>query len=176
MTAKKARYIGNMFGAPDPAPGAGLAKGLFAAGASVAIAEGEILEKTGNSNTEWVPWDSDFAASANLAVAFESIKSGDLAGYYWIYVLRPGDIFEFALAAASAIALGTALYFSDSVTFTVTPGTNIVARSVGTTHYPANQGHTSDDASASKGTTIKSTSTVHVCFKQSVTYFSALQT
>lgn len=150
--------------------------GKFKVGSSQAIARGEILELTGDANTTWVPIDSDFVMDSNIAVANEEIKTGDRAGYYEIIIPRPGDVFKFLLAAAGATAVGTALYFSDSETVTVSAGTTIMGRSRGQDNYPLKQGHTSDDASIDNGTTIRSVSTVQMVFTETASYYSAIQT
>jgi hypothetical protein len=113
MAVNRVAWVGNVNGASEPL----ILKGLFDAGATTAIKSGEILEKTGTGNTVWVPLDADYdmtGASDAVAVAGCEIKSGDRAGYYPVIVPRPGDIFEFELATAAAVALGAALYYSTS--------------------------------------------------------------
>lgn len=171
MATNQVRWVRNLFGAPAPL----VMLGLFQAGASQAIKRGEILEKTAGGNTQWVPMDSDFAGSANVAIANEEVKSGDRAGYYEIIVPRPGDVFRFALAAAGANAVGTALYWSDSETLTITAGSNILAYIAGQEHYPLKQGHLVDDIAPDSGTAIKSTSFALVTFKEAVSYLKAIQ-
>jgi len=181
MPTNQVRYRGNVNLDPDGSKGPLLRLGLFAAGASQEIKRGELLELTGNTNTEWVPLDADFDMSAaagsggKIAIAHEEIKSGDLAGYYLIEVPRPGDVWEFDLAAAGQTAVGTAVYFSDSETVTVTAGTNIIGHAFGQEHYPRKQGHSADDASFDRGTTIKSQSKVLICIEVSNSYYSAFQ-
>lgn len=170
MASNNTRWIRNLCGASEPC----VMLGKFAAGSTQAIKRGEILELTGNTNTEWVPIDSDFAMSADVAIANEEIKSGDRAGYYEIIVPRPGDVFEFELAAATAVAVGASLYYSDSETLTVTAGSNVVGRAVGQEHYPSKQGHLTDDASGDAGTTIKSTAYVRMVFDNDASYFKAV--
>lgn len=170
-TNKPARWVGNINGALEPFT----YLGLFQSGDTMAVKRGELLEFTGNGNTAWVPIDSDLAANSNLAIANEEIKAGDRAGYYEVIMMRPGDIFEFDLASASAIAYATALYFSDSETF-ATSGSNIIGYSIGQDHYPQKQGHLVDDASGDSGTTIRSTSTVKMIFREAVSIYSLLQT
>jgi predicted RecA/RadA family phage recombinase len=137
------------------------------------VKRGELLELSGGN---WVPLGSDKAMAGIIAVAAEEIKSGDRAGYYEIIIPRPGDIFEFDLAAASAVAVGAALYFSTTEALTVTAGTNVIGNAVGQEHYPAKQGHLADDGSGDSGTTVRSTSQVRMTFKAAVSYFAALQT
>jgi len=169
MADNTLRWLDNLLGASEPL----VMLGKFAAGASVPIKRGEILELTGNTNTEWVPLDSDFSAAANIAIANEEIKSGDRAGYYQIIVPRPGDVFEFPLATASAIALGASLYYSDSETLAAS-GSNAIAYAAGQEHYPQKQGHLSDDAAGDAGTTVRSTSYVRCCFVQAASYLAAV--
>lgn len=170
MATNQKRWVRNLFGAPEPL----IMLGLFQAGASQAIKRGEILELTAGGNTQWVPMDSDFSGSANVAIANEEIKSGDRAGYYEIIVPRPGDIFRFAIATAAATAVGTGLYWSDSETLKAT-GSNILAYAAGQEHYPLKQGHLVDDIAPDSGTTIKSQSIVLVTFKEAVSYLKVLQ-
>ena len=168
MATNKSPWLKNVFGASEPFRM--LAK--FATGASQAIKRGEILEYTGNTDTEMVPIDSDFVAAANLAVADEEIKSGDRAGYYWVIVPRPGDVFEFELATATDIAVGASLYFSASQKVATT-GSNPIGRAVGQEHYPDPQGHLADDASGDSGTTIKTTSYVRMVFDNDASWAKA---
>jgi hypothetical protein len=149
--------------------------GLFAAGASVPIKRGEILELTGNTNTEFVPIDSDYnmATSGDLAIAACDIVSGDLAGYYPIYIPRQSDVWEYDLAAAAALAAGTALYFSSSEALTTTAGSNIIAYSAGIEHYPRQGfGHIGQPTA---GTTLLTISKVRCTFRAAVTYLSRFQ-
>jgi len=169
MATNKTRWLRNLDGASEPLT----MLHLFQAGATQAIKAGEILELTGDTNTAWVPIDSDFAMNGNIAVAAEEIKAGDRAGYYNIIVPRPGDVFEFPLATAAATAIGTALYFSDSETVT-NSGTNALGYAVGTSHYPLKQGHLADDAGGDAGTTIKSYAYVEMVFALTASFYAAL--
>ena len=158
MASNQVRWLRNLGGAQGPL----IMLGLFQAGATQAIKRGELLELTGDTNTAWVPLDSDFAMAGNVAIAHEEIKDGDRAGYYEIIVPRPDDVFEFTLAAAGDPELGTPLYFSSSEVLTETAGTNIVGRVANQAHYPQKQGHLSDEPSGDAGTTIKNTLQVGV--------------
>lgn len=152
-----------------------LVKGLFQAGATQAIKRGEILERTAGGNTQWIPIDSDFAAVGNIAVAWEEIKSGDRAGYYWIAVPRPGDVWRYTLQSATAVTLGDALYYSTTDSQTLhTSGTNVLARVVDEDHYPQKQGHLADEPSGDAGTTIRSTSYALVGFIAAASYYETL--
>lgn len=168
MATNRLGWVGNMYGIPEPM----VRLGNFQAGSTQAIKRGEILEFTGASNTAWVPIDSDFSMSGSVCVANEEIKSGDLAGYYEVIVPRPGDIFEFDLAAAGATAYGTALYYSSSEAVTVTVGSNIIGYSCGQENYPLGQGHLADGEIGDKGTTIKSQTKVRMTFKASASLFA----
>ncbi|HUT78042.1 MAG TPA: hypothetical protein VM285_10170 [Polyangia bacterium] len=171
MASNNVRWLKNLLGAKEPL----IILGLFQAGATKAVKKGEILELTADTNTRWVPMDSDFAGNANVAIANEEIKSGDRAGYYEIIVIRPGDVFEFDLAAAGGNALGTALYWSDSETLTITAGSNILAYIADQDHYPLKQGHLADDGSPDSGETLRSTSKARVTFKEAVSYLKVFQ-
>jgi len=137
---------------------------------------GEIVELTGNGNTEWVPINSDFSANADLAVAANDKSASDRLGYYPLLVPRPLDVFRFDLAAAGANAIGTGLYYSSSGAsfLTITAGSNVIAAIVGHDHYPNMQGHLTDDAGPDMGTTIRSTSQALVSFRRASSYFAAL--
>ena len=150
--------------------------GLFAAGATQVVKRGELIELTANGATEWVPLDSDFVMAADVAIADEEIESGDRLGYYNIIVPRPKDEFRFALAAAGASIVGTALYFSDSETLTITPGTNIVGRISGQDNYPLKQGHLNRDASLDTGVTIRSVTEANLVIREAASYYSAFVT
>lgn len=168
MASNQQRFVRSEQGAREPL----IWLGNFQAGATQAIKRGEILELTAGGSTQWVPVDSDYAMSADLALANEEIKSGDRAGYYEIMVPRPGDVFEFELAAAGANAVGVSLYFSSSEKLTITAGTNVIAYTAGFYHYPQKQGHLADgDGSFDAGTTIRSVTRDQVCFKESVSFW-----
>lgn len=169
MATNNVRWVRNLFGASEPL----VMLGLFQAGSTAAIKRGELLEKTGATNTAWVPIDSDFAMSGNIAIANEEIKAGDRAGYYGIIVPRYGDVFEYALAAASAIAVGAAVYYSSSEAVAAS-GTNILGYAVGQEHYPSKQGHLADDASGDAGSTVKSTSYARITITRTASYFASL--
>jgi hypothetical protein len=175
MASNQVRFVKNLLNPAIKEPL--IVPGKFAAGASVPIKRGELLELTGSGNTEWVPMDSDFAMSKDVAIAACEIKSGDLAGYYPIIVPRPGDVFEFELAAAGASALGTALYWSSSEKVTVTAGANIIGHIAGWPHYSDvfPQNHAADDAGIDKGTTLRTITRAHISIEESNSYFQALQ-
>lgn len=171
MATNHVRFIRNVYGPTEPF----IFHGLFQAGGTQAIKRGEML-KIDSSN--FIPITADYNSSADLAIANEELKSGDLAGYYEIIVPRPGDIFEFDLDSASDIAVGDSLYAgaSDPSQSFAASGSNKIAIAVGQEHYPQKQGHASDDASPDRGTTVRSTSKVRVMFETASSYWSALQT
>ena len=170
MATNHVRWVGSLNGHTEPL----IMLGNFAAGSSQAIKRGELLEFTGNTNTEWVPLDSDFAGAGNVAIANEEIKAGDRAGYYEIIVPRPGDVFEFALATAAAVAYGASLYYSSSEAV-ATSGSYALGTAVGQEHYPQKQGHLADDAAGDAGTTIRSTSYVRMTIVAAASLWAALQ-
>jgi len=172
MATNTPRWVGNLNGATEPL----IMLGKFQAGSTQAIKVGEILELTGVTNTCWVPIDSDFAMSANVAIANEEIKSGDLGGYYEIIVPRPGDLFEYDLAAAGNDAVGTAVYYSSSEAVTVTAGSNQLGTITGQAEYPEQHHLATDGAGApDAGTTIRSRSSAVITIKASASYYAALQ-
>lgn len=144
--------------------------GQFQAGATQAIKMGELLKLSGGN---WIPLAADESMSAVIAVANEEIKDGDRAGFYEIIVPRPGDVFEFELAAASNPSIGASLYWSSSQKVAVS-GSNVLGSVIGQAHYPAHQGHLSEDSAPDAGVTIKNTSYVQMAFKASVSYWAAL--
>lgn len=161
------RWLKNLLGAPDPL----VRLGKFQTGQ--AIKKGEILILVGGY---WVPISSDTAMAGVIAVANEPIDAGDRTGYYEIIVPRPGDVFEFDLAAAGTLAEGTALYYGGtSEKVTVTAGTNVIGTAVGQEHYPAKQGHVTDDASGDAGTTSRTTSYARMTFKKAASYYAVLE-
>lgn len=145
--------------------------GLFVAGATTAIKAGEILGRTGSTNTTWAP-ATDADITTGVAVAACEIKSGDRAGYYPIIVPRLGDVFEFAIATAAGTAMGTALYISDSQVLAAS-GSHIFGYAVGWEHYPL-QGHAADDASGDAGTTLRTISSVRMVFAQARSIYNIL--
>lgn len=150
-----------------------IVNGLFQAGSTQAVKRGEILEFTGNTNAAWVPWDSDADITVGIAVAACEIKSGDRAGYYPIIVPRLGDVFQFVLATASALAQGTSMTYSDSQTLT-TGGSHVMGFAYGYDHYPYPQGHLADDAAGDLGTTVRSTPYVDMVFKISRSWYTVM--
>lgn len=167
MATNKSPFVGSLFGHTVPL----VIKGQFQAGATQAIKRGELLEFNG---TNWVPLASDKGMSATVGIAAEEIKDGDRAGYYGVIVPRPGDIFRFALSAASAIAVGASVYWASSQSV-ASSGTNILGDVADQDHYPQFQGHLADDASPDSGTTIGSTSEVGITIRSAASYYSAIQ-
>jgi len=171
MATNRNSWIYSMQGAAKPLK----MLGKFQAGATQAIKIGEILEFTGDTNSAWVPIDSNFEMNGNIAIAAEEVKSGDRAGYYEIIVPRPGDVFEYALDTAAATAYGTGVYYSASQTVTATAGVGRLGTAVGQRHYPQRQGHLADDASGDMGTTIKSTAYVEMTFSPTASLYCLLE-
>jgi len=169
MATNHVRWVGNINGATEPMT----YKGLFQAGSTAAVKRGELLEFTGDSNTAWVPMDSDFEMDGNVAVAAEEIKAGDRAGYYNVYIPRPGDLWEYPLASAAATEYGSALYYSSSEAVT-TSGTYVLGYAVGQEHYPDHQGHLADDAGGDAGSTVRSTSYIRMTIRPEASLYSKL--
>lgn len=150
-------------------------RGLFQAGSSQAISKGQLLERTNDTNTRWVPIDSDHDATATkLAIAAQDIASGDLAGYFEIWVPQDGDVWEADLATASAMAPETALYYS-SATALATTGNNIIAYSTWGHNAPGFQKRGSQGQLGDEGTTFRSTSKVQFIFRLAVSIYSLMQ-
>ena len=79
------------------------------------------------------------------------------------------------LAAASAIAPETALYYSSATAVTVTAGTNIIGYSVHGPNHPGLQNRTSQGQLGDKGVTYLSTNRVRFVFRQSYSINSKFQ-
>jgi len=169
MAANKTPYIGNLI-TRDTNPL--IIPGLFQAGSTQAVKFGEVLEFTGDTNSKWVPWDSDADITTGIAVAGCEIKAGDRAGYYPILVPRPGDVFEFALDTAGDPVLGASLYYSASQTVSEA-GSNVMGYVADWEHYPL-QGHLADDSSPDAGTTLRNLTHVQMTFKISRSWWTIL--
>jgi len=177
MAAFQMSYVGNMLCDPDGSKGPLIMRGLVAA--ATALDKGEMLELTGNTNTEYVPMDSDYDmgdGTSCMAFAWEDKSASDRLGYYKIAVPRPGDMWSFPLAAAGQTAVGTALYYSSSKAVTVSAGSNIIGNACGQDHYPDYQGHVAKDAGPDMGTTIKSQSYVIMTVQPSNSLYGIIQT
>lgn len=117
-------------------------KGLVQAGSTQAIKRGELC--TWNETTGYfIPVNAVADHRYWLAIAAEEQKASgrhELTAIRYIdfYALHPNDIFEFALAAAAAIAYGDpyTLTASDSQKLTAAAGAFAVAISVGDGNYP----------------------------------------
>lgn len=169
MASNKSPFVKNLFGAP----GALIRKGKFQAGSTQAIKAGELLELSGGN---FVPLTSDKSMAGTVAIANEEIKAGDLAGYYEIVVPRPGDVFEFELEAAAASGIGAAVYVVDeSQKVTTTTGSNVLGHVYDHGGVPGKQGHLTAGDLTDAGTTIASTSHVHITIKEGASYWNALQ-
>ena len=170
MASNTARWVGNLYGAPEPL----VMLGLFQAGSTQAIKKGQKLKI---SSSNFVPVTADYNSSGDLAIANEEIKAGDLAGYYEIIVPRPGDIFEFDLDTAAATAVGASLYHgaSDPSQSWAASGSNVTGNAVGQEHYPQHQGHASDGDSMDRGTSIRTATRVRCTIEKASSYFSAFQ-
>ena len=165
------RWMRNVLGASEPY----IIQGRFAAGASQAIKDGQLIELV---SSDWTPLAGDRDLSAGVcAIAATKIESGDRAGYYPIIVPMPGDIFRFQLDASEGIAVGTALYPYGTVgeQVTNTSGTNILGAVVDDAHYPE-QGHLSVDGSPDAGTTLRVQAHVGMSIQASNSYYSQLFT
>ena len=165
-------YLGNVI-SHDPLPLVRL--GLVAAAS--AIEKGDIVEYTGNSNTEWVVIDSDFAGDANVAVMNEEVRTDDALGYYELIVPRPGDIFEFTLVTAGNPLLGAGLYWVSDGDGLAESGSNILCRVADDAHYPK-QNHVAINGAGApdEGVTIPNTANgkVIVAFLPAVSYYEAI--
>lgn len=143
-----------------------------AAGSGQAIKRGEICEI---SSSVWAPISSDASFTAELAVCDHEIVAESKAGYYPFIIPRPGDMFEFELAAAAAAARGADLYYSTSQVLT-TSGNNSLGDVVDHSGIPRQQGKADVGDVADRTSTILSAGFVLMTFKASTSYYAALQT
>lgn len=150
-----------------------MVKGRFAAGASTPVERGDILILAGGV---WAPISSDTAMAGTIAVAAHRLVSGHLAGLYPIYVPRPGDVWEYPLAADSNPALGGDLYYSSDQAVTTTAGTNILANVCDHPGFVPEQGNVEvgDVLDRGSGATVYSVGRVFMSFVQASSYFAAL--
>lgn len=148
-------------------------KVLFQAGATQAIKRGEICAKTASTNTKFTPIaaDSDFS-TVKLVIAAEEIQAGDKEGYYWAWVPRPGDVWEFDLASASNPAIGAALYYSTSQALALS-GSNALGYSVGDDHIPKQEPAVISPY-ADAGVTLRNMTKVKMGFRLTYSLWSAM--
>jgi hypothetical protein len=133
--------------------------GLVQAGSTQAIKRGEICVYN-ETSTYWVPANAVADAKYSLAIANEEQKAGDSARYMEFIALREGDVFEFVLAAAGSLAVGSALTLtaSDSQKLTYDADGQAVAFYVARANYPES------------GTSIQSITYAQVCFNPEYSY------
>lgn len=147
--------------------------GRFSAGASVPIERGDILLLAGGI---WGPIGStDGSMAGVIAVAAEKLVTGSLAGRYPIWVPRPGDVWEYELAAASNPALGASLYPSADQAV-ATSGSNVLAYVVDHPGFTQQQGRADvgDVLDRGSGATVTNVNRVLLSFRQAASYFAAL--
>lgn len=133
MATNQTPWIGNLDGAGNPL----LMPGLVQAGSTQAIKRGELC--TWNETAGYfVPVNAVADNAYSLAIAAEEQKAADAARYMRFYMPRQGDVFEFALAAAAAVALGDALTLTASQSQQLTRDVDgaLAAVSVTADNYP----------------------------------------
>lgn len=141
-------------------------KGLVRAGSDQAIKVGEIC--TWNEQTGYFkPVDAVADHQYWLAISKEEQKStgrAELTGirYMEFYALHPNDVFEFVLAAAMSLTIGTpfTLTASDSQKLTSGVGAFAVAIAVTDSHYPDEE-----------DTTIRNQSYARVTFNPAISWW-----
>jgi len=140
-------------------------RGPVQAGSSQAIKIGElcVYDKTASN---WVPVSAVADFIYPLAISREEQKAADAARMLEFYSLAPDDVFEFAIDAARALALGDQfiLTVSDSQTLTYSATAYPVCRNVDDGHYPET------------GTTIRNQSYARVVFDKHVSAWGRLIT
>lgn len=139
-------------------------KGLVQAGADQAIKVGELCYWNG---TYWTPVTAVAHSRYMLAISNEEQKATGRAEltairYIDFYSLHPDDVFEFAIDAARALALGDTftLTASDSQKLTYGAGDYAVAMNVSCSHYPQEE-----------DTTIRNQSVAFVTFNPQNTFW-----
>jgi len=164
------KFIRNLVNPDKVAPTPWL--GRFRPGTVGAIAVGDLLEFTDDTNSAFMPLDSDYDMSGgDLAVSASDIGASDRTGYYPIWLITEGDVWEVELAAAGASANGTSVYYSAKNKLTISAGSHIAAKIADIRNYPV-QGHLSVDGSPDAGQTIRTVSNVGVVFERSNSYAS----
>ncbi len=133
MAENKAPWMKNLDGAIAPL----IMPGKVQAGSTQAIKRGELCVYDETSGY-FVPLNAVADARYSLAIAAEEQKSDDAARYMAFFMPREGDVFEFALSAAAAVALGDALIpvASQSQQLARDVDGTIIAVSVGTDNIP----------------------------------------
>jgi hypothetical protein len=131
-----------------------------AAGSTRTFKMGEILTYNENAG-EITAVDAAADQAYSLVIAKEEQKEADPARYVPCFMLREGDVFEFAMAAAAAVAYGDglALTADQSQQLTRDVDGNAVAMSVGTDNVPQ------------IGTTLTSKAHVQCVFHPEFSYF-----
>lgn len=168
--AARAAFVRNLFGAGGPLT----ILGARVAGATEEQDVGNILELTGGNFRLLA---TDKAMVATVAFAAAKIRSGDRAGYYPLWVPRPGDVWRLLRDADDTDdnpAIGTAVYISAQDEVTTVAGTNIVGHIADDGHYPR-QGHTSVDGAPDEGTTLRALVEYHITIKAACSYWAAIQ-
>ncbi len=155
MADNKYPFVKNLLGAGDPL----IMPMKCAAGSTRTFKAGEILTFNENSGVVTAV-DAVADAVYSLVIAAEEQKADDPARYIPCFMLREGDVFEFALAAADAIEYGEGLTLtaSQSQQLTVDVDGVCVAHSIGTDNVPQ------------VGTTIMSKSYVQAIFNKEFSY------
>jgi hypothetical protein len=156
MGTNKYPFVKNIYG--DDAPLVMPMKA--AAGSTRTFKMGEILTYNENAG-EITAVDAAADQAYSLVIAAEEQKEADPARYVPCFMLREGDVFEFAMAAAAAVAYGDglALTADQSQQLTRDVDGNAVAMSVGTDNVPQ------------VGTTLTSKAHVQCVFHPEFSYF-----
>lgn len=139
-SVNKVSFIKSRSGAPDKF------LGKVQAGSSATIRMGAIC-CYGKTSGYWTEVSAVADSKYPLAIAGEEQKSTDLTRNIEFYSLAPGDVFEFPMAAAAAVALGAqfSLTASDSQMLTVgATGIMPVATYVGISNRPTEAGNVTD--------------------------------
>lgn len=156
MATNKSPWVKNLHGDVVPL----VISMKAAAGTTRTFKMGEILTYNENSGVVTAV-DAVADASYSLVIAAEEQKATDPARYVPCYMLRDGDVFEFALATAAQVAYGNGLSLtaSQSQQLTVDVDGVAVAMSVGTDNVPQ------------VGTTLLSKSYVQAVFHPEFSYW-----
>ena len=150
-------------------------EGLFQAGATQAVAWGQLLELSGSNFIPLETDDASLTAEVAIYAGDAPIEAGDLAGYYTILLPTSFDVFDFEIATAAASAIGLAINSTTNARQFKTGGSNVMGDVYWHEGLPRKQGHLSRGQIVDQGTTIRVSNRHQITIKASVSYAAALQ-
>lgn len=162
MASNQIRYVGSIYGADLPP----LRKKLLHLAGSTPLKQGEFLELSGS---DFIALASDKSMSGTVAISDAETRAGDLAGYRYTIIPRPGDLFVVPLSAAGAPAHGAAVYWASSQSV-ATSGSNILGYVQSDSHIPEQGFNSLGEPNA--GTTLTNVEEVVIEIKKSVSVYA----